>query len=114
MFMVPQLRWWTFTATLLTPDSGIPTCGQGEQFCAADLCDQAGRIEVDALVDDAVVVKEEHRDDRHSERLARRRHAVELAEVRSQQIEFDDDRVVGAVKAGIVVTLVRERCSCGQ
>jgi hypothetical protein len=42
----------------------------GEQFSAADLGQQAGRVEVDPFVDDAVVFEEEHRNDRHPKRLA--------------------------------------------
>ena len=82
---------------------------QGQHFAAADLGHQACRVEVDALVDDPVAVEEEHRDDRHPERLAGRRETVELAEIGSQQVEFDDHRVVGDVVADVVVALVRER-----
>ena len=87
--------------------SVVPT--RVEHFATPDLGDQARRVEVDALVDDAVAVEEEHRDDRHPERLARRRKAVELAEIGSQQVEFDDHRVVGDVVADVVVALVGER-----
>lgn len=67
------------------PDSLIVgTSGHGKQFAAADLGDQAGCVEVDALVDDPVAIEEEHRDERNAERLAGWRKTVELAEIRSQ------------------------------
>ena len=85
-----------------------PDPDQRQQFATPDLGHQAGRVEVDAFVDDAVAVEEEHRDDRHPERLTRRRQPVELAEIGSQQVEFDDDRIVGDVEADVVVALVGE------
>ena len=41
--------------------------------------------------------------------LPSRRKPVELAEISSEQVELDDDRVVGDVVADVVVTLVGER-----
>src|SRR5690606_9363729 len=52
--------------------------GQREQLLAADLAQEAGAVEVDALVGDAVAVEGEHGDRRHSERPAGRRQAHEL------------------------------------
>src|SRR3984893_453558 len=82
-----------------------------QQFASPDLGDQAGRVEVDALVDDPLPFEEEDRNDRDAKRLACRGQSVELAEICSQQVKFDDHRVVRDVKSGIVVTLVRKRGS---
>src|SRR6202042_1195337 len=87
--------------------------GEGQQFASTDLSDQAGAVKVDAFVGDSIAVEEEHRDDRHPERLAGWRHAVELTEIGSQQVEFGDHRVVGDVETHIVVPLVGERRPSG-
>src|SRR6202022_3859377 len=87
------------------------SAGEAQQFAASDLGNQAGRGEVDALVDDPLPFEEEDRNDRDAKRLARRGQSVELAEICSQQVKFDDHRVVRDVKSGIVVTLVRKRGS---
>ena len=64
-------RHLVLTTVSLTQGAGI--ADEREQFAAADLCDQARRIEVDPFVDDPVALEVEHRDDGHSKRFARGR-----------------------------------------
>jgi hypothetical protein len=65
-----------------------------EEAVLADLSDQTGAVEVDALINDAVAVEEEHGDYRDPKRLAGGRLLVEFAGIGPQQIELGDDCVV--------------------
>src|SRR4029077_605608 len=66
------------------------------------------------LVDDSIAIEEEDRDHRYPKRLSRGRQAVEFSEICSQQLEFDDDRVVRDVEASVLVALVGERGTGAQ
>ena len=68
-------------------------------------------VEVDALADEPVAVEDEVRAHAAAKRAAGGRERAQRAEVRAEQVELDDHRVVGVVQRDELVALVGERAA---
>ena len=66
-------------------------------------------IEVDALARQSVAFEDEVRTHATPKRAARGRQRTQWSQMRPEQVELDDDRVVGVVQRDELVALVGER-----
>src|SRR5262249_7262695 len=107
-FPIPEVEPVTRTRSPAKRMVGASCLGRGAD---AELSEDRRGVEIHPLAHDGVaaVLEEEERRHRTSELASRSRRAEERTAMRAEQIELDDDRIVGMPQGQDLVPLVRER-----